>query len=85
VPGSPCQGLAPPGDVIIGKQPPGQLIDRTEEPLEAQAEKPLIGPVAGNDAFIDEGEGQACRRVLQLGHTARDGAEIHHDLLFPTA
>ena len=39
----------------------------------------------GNDAFIQKGEGQACGRVLQLGHAARDGDEIHHDLLFLAA
>jgi hypothetical protein len=85
VPGSPCQSLAPPGDVIIGKEPSGELIGRTEETLEAETEEPLIGPIAGNDAFIEEGEGQARGRVFQLGHAARDGEEIHHDLLFPAA
>ena len=85
VPGSPCQSLAPPGDVIIGKEPPGELIDRTEETLEAETAEPLIVPVAGNDAFIQDGEGQAYGRVPQLGRAARGGDEIHHGLLFPTA
>ena len=40
VPGLPCQGLAPPGDVIIGQEPSGELIDRTEETLEAETEGP---------------------------------------------
>ena len=83
VPGPPCQCLAPPGDVIIGKEPSGEFVGRTEEALEAETEEPLIVPVAGNDAFIQEGEGQAYGHVLQLGHAARDGDKIHHDLFFP--
>lgn len=31
VPGPPGQGLAPPGDVIIGQEPAGKLVGRTEE------------------------------------------------------
>ncbi len=85
VPGPPCQGLAPPGDVIIGKELSGELVGRTEETLEAETEEPLIVPVGGNDAFIQQGEGLAYGRVLQLGHATPDGDEIHHDLLFPAA
>ncbi len=37
--------LAPPRDVVVGKQPSGDLIERTEETLEAQAEERFLPPV----------------------------------------
>lgn len=77
--------LAPSGDVIIGKEPSGEFVGRTEETLDAETEEPLIVPVTGNDAFTQEGEGQTYGHVLQLGRAAREVEEIHHDLLFPAA
>jgi hypothetical protein len=43
--------LAPPTDVVVGKDPPGEPIQRTEETLKAQAKARLVVPVAGNDVL----------------------------------
>ena len=44
--GAPPEGLAPPGDVLVGQEPSGDPIERAEEPLEAQPKGCPVFPVA---------------------------------------
>ena len=80
-PGPPQQRLAAPGDLVVGQQPSGDLVEGSEEIPHVTARGCVLVPVVGQDAFVEAGNRQPNGRVLQLGQDARHGGEIHHGLL----
>ena len=68
------------GDRVVGQEPPGEPVQRTEEPLEADPDDRVLLPAAGHDAVVEEGERPPDDRILQPGHPARKGGDVDHAL-----
>jgi hypothetical protein len=80
IPGLSHQVLTAAGYLIVGKEPSGEPIQRTEEPFEARAGERVLVLITGNDALFEISQRPAYVRVLLFRYVTRPGG-IHRDLL----